>query len=111
MRNLQRTAMIVLGWALLIPGLVFVALPPPFAFGVFMVLPGVAILVAYSKFMRRLVQGVRARYGFVDKGMGAVETHLPAWFRRHLKRTNPAAVARASRARRPAPPDNPEQEA
>ncbi len=100
MRHVERTAMIALGWALLIPGLIFVVLPPPFAFGIFMVIPAVAILVAYSKFMRRLVQAVRARYHTVNVAMHAFEARLPAFLGRSLKRTNPAAIARAVRRRR-----------
>jgi len=100
MQDLRRTALIVLGWALLVPGLILVVLPPPFAFGIFLVLPGVALLVANSKFMRRVVQRVRARHGRIDRAMVAVETRLPDWFHRHLKRTRPGAIARAARRKR-----------
>ncbi|WP_422021106.1 hypothetical protein [Pyruvatibacter mobilis] len=97
MRIITHTFMITLGWLLLIPGLVIVILPPPFAFGVFLVVPGVAILVAHSKFMRRLVQGVRARHTVVDRALGVFESRVPGWLSRSLKRTNPAARFRALR--------------
>ena len=89
--------MITLGWLLLIPGLVFVVLPPPFAFGIFMVLPGIAILVAYSKGMRRLIQAIRARFRPVDGALKAIETRVPDLLGRSLKRTNPSAIGRALR--------------
>lgn len=100
MRSVIRTLMITLGWLLLIPGLVFVVLPPPFAFGIFMVLPGVAILIAYSKGMRRLIQSIRARFSTVDKALKAVETRVPDLLGRSLKRTNPSAIGRALRQKR-----------
>jgi len=100
MRPIAHSLMIVLGWLLLIPGLIFVILPPPFAFGIFMVLPGIAILVGYSKGMRRLVQHVRGRYSIVDRALTAVETRVPDFIGRNLKRTNPAALARALRWRK-----------
>lgn len=100
MRSVTRTLMVILGWALLIPGLVFVALPPPFAFGIFMVLPGVAILVAYSKGMRRLVQRIRARHHLVDTSMSSIETRAPGPLGRSLRRTNPAALIRSIRSKR-----------
>lgn len=89
--------MITLGWLLLIPGLIFVVLPPPFAFGIFMVLPGIAILVAYSKGMRRLIQGIRARFRSVDSALKAIETRVPDLLGSSLKRTNPSAIGRALR--------------
>lgn len=92
--------MITLGWLLLIPGLIFVVLPPPFAFGIFMVLPGIAILVAYSKGMRRLIQGIRARFSVVDTALQAIETRVPDLLGRSLKRTNPSAIGRALRQKR-----------
>jgi len=97
MRTITHTFMIALGWILLIPGLIFVVLPPPFAFGIFMVVPAVAILVAYSKGMRRLVQSIRARHSIVNTSLGAVEDTVPGWVSRSLKRTNPAARIRALR--------------
>lgn len=100
MRNIRRTVMLIIGWALLIPGLVFVVLPPPFAFGAVMVLAGVAILVAHSRFMRRVVQWVRAHFPFVDRAMRVIEQRLPDWVRRQLKRTRPEALRRAFRRRR-----------
>lgn len=100
MRSMTRTFMIILGWLLLVPGLVFVVLPPPFAFGIFLVLPGIAILVAHSRAMRRLVQTVRARYPLVNTSLGAVETRVPDVVGRSLKRTNPSVFARALRWKR-----------
>ena len=102
MSTLHNSAMIALGWALLLPGLIFVVLPPPFAFGAVMVLAGVGILAGYSRFMRRLVQRVRAHWAFADRAMAAIETRLPAWFRRNLRRTNPAALILAMRRKRAA---------
>ncbi len=96
-RSINRILMLILGWLLLIPGLVVVILPPPFAFGIFLVLPGVAILISYSKIMRRLIQKIRARYKFVDTALRAVEQRLPGWISRALKRTNPEAHTRAQR--------------
>ncbi len=89
--------MIILGWLLLIPGLVFVILPPPFAFGIFMVLPGIAILIAHSRAMRRLIQTVRARFPIVNTSLSAVETRVPDLMAKSLKRTNPSVFARALR--------------
>lgn len=100
MRAVTRTLMIALGWILLVPGMVFLILPPPFAFGIFMVLPGIAILVANSKGMRRLVQRIRGRYRMVNISLGAVENRGPGWLTRSLKRTNPAARVRAMKQRR-----------
>lgn len=100
MRSVIRALMLTLGWLLLIPGLVFVVLPPPFAFGIFMVLPGVAILIAYSKGMRRLIQSIRARFNAVDIALKAVETRVPDLLGSSLKRTNLAAIGRALRQKR-----------
>lgn len=92
--------MIGFGWMLLVPGIVLTPLPPPFTFGIFLLVPGLAILIAYSKDMRRLVQALRARWGLLDRVLNAWENRVPGWMGRSLKRTNPGPVRRARFIRR-----------
>jgi len=92
---LFRTLMVALGWCLFVPGLILPPLPPPFAFGLFMMLPGLVILVIYSASVRRNLKRLRKRFHGVNIAVLMIEKRAPAKMKRILRTTRP---------KRPAPP-------
>jgi len=86
---LFRTFMVALGWCLFVPGLVLTPLPPPFAFGLFMMLPGLAILVIYSSAVRRRLKRLRQRFHWLNIAVIIIEKRAPQKFGRILRTTRP----------------------
>jgi len=91
--------MVVIGSVLLVVGTIMTPLPPPFAFGIVLVLIGLAILAAWSKTARRWMQKGRERFPSLSDRLERVSPRLPDGLRRTLKRTSPAPLRRLHRLR------------
>lgn len=91
--------MVIVGSVLLVVGTIMTPLPPPFAFGIVLVLIGLAILAAWSKTARRWMQKGRERFPSVSDRLERVSPRLPDALRRTLKRTSPASLHRLQRFR------------
>jgi|UPI0005EDA16F hypothetical protein len=81
--------MIALGWSLFVPGLVLTPLPPPFAFGLFMMMPGLVILLIYSSSVRRTLRKARRRYHWLNISVIMLEKRAPGKMGRILRTTRP----------------------
>lgn len=99
MRSIRRIGLLVFGWCLVLAGLVVTPLPPPFAFGVVLLVIGLAILSTQSRVVRRAVQRVRHRHPDFSRGIDRAGPRLPSWLRRSIDRTRPAPLARLQRRR------------
>lgn len=95
----KRVSLIILGWVLVIVGGAMTPLPPPFAFGIILLLTGLYLLVWQSKWMRRALQHLRHRY---PETLGWLNRHKrpssPA-LRKLLHWTHPRALIRWERIR------------
>src|SRR5690606_29142263 len=85
--------MVALGWGIFVPGLVLTPLPPPFASGLSMMLPGLVILVIYSPFVRRGLKRLRRRFHWLNMAVLAMEKRAPEKMRRILRTTRPKRSA------------------
>jgi hypothetical protein len=92
---LRKLFFLVLGWFLLIAGLLIMPLPVPIPLiGAVPVLLGCAILTSNSRYFRRALQGLRHRFEFLSRFMERMAVRGPQSVKRMIKRTNPHAFAR-----------------
>ncbi|MBB4212721.1 putative transmembrane protein PGPGW [Rhodothalassium salexigens DSM 2132] len=89
---MKKIAWQIVGYSLLIPGLI--VLPTPIPIGLIMVAVALAILLATSRTIAGLVHRVRRRFPQVDARLADAEPRLPRSLRVPLSRT------RAQRGRR-----------
>ncbi|MDF1687966.1 MAG: hypothetical protein P1U50_14350 [Parvibaculaceae bacterium] len=94
---LGKSLSLLIGWILFVSGLILTPLPPPFAFGLFLLMPGLALLIVHSSYMRRSVRYLRQKYSAVDRAASALEDRVPAQMRRVLKLTRPITSPSPSR--------------
>lgn len=80
---------LIIGWILFVAGLILTPLPPPFAFGLFLLMPGLALLLVHSSYMRRRARSLRQKYSAVDRVVLALEARAPKQMGRVLKLTRP----------------------
>ena len=80
---------LIIGWILFVSGLILTPLPPPFAFGLFLLMPGLALLIVHSSYMRRSVRYLRQQHPDVDRVVLALEARVPKQMSRVLKLTRP----------------------
>lgn len=80
---------LIIGWILFVAGLILTPLPPPFAFGLFLLMPGLALLIVHSSYMRRRARSLRQKYSAVDRVVLALEARVPQQMGRVLKLTRP----------------------
>lgn len=80
---------LIIGWILFVAGLILTPLPPPFAFGLFLLMPGLALLIVHSSYMRRRARSLRQKYSAVDRVVLALEARAPKQMGRVLKLTRP----------------------
>ncbi|MBL1234431.1 MAG: hypothetical protein COB70_002165 [Rhodobiaceae bacterium] len=80
---------LIIGWILFVSGLILTPLPPPFAFGLFLLMPGLALLIVHSSYMRRRARSLRQKYSTVDRVVLALEARAPKQMGRVLKLTRP----------------------
>jgi len=86
---LGKSLSLIIGWVLFVPGLILTPLPPPFAFGLFLLMPGLALLIVHSSYMRRSVRYLRQKHSAVDRVILALEARVPQQMSRVLKLTRP----------------------
>ena len=79
----------IIGWVLFVSGLILTPLPPPLAFGLFLLMPGLALLIVHSSYMRRSMRYLRQKYSAVDRVVLALEAQVPKQMSRVLKLTRP----------------------
>lgn len=89
MKSLLRFAKLGLGWLLLAVGLVFLPLPPPFAFGGVMALAGVVLLVSGSRRCRGWVQRLRGHWPGLSQRLERAGRWLPAPLGWAIRATRP----------------------
>ncbi len=97
---MRKTLFIVGGWILAITGLLllFAPIPVPLA-GAMPLLVGLAILTAQSKSMRRRMQYVRHRVGWLSRAVERFAHRAPGMVKHMVRRTNPLAHVRLARMR------------
>jgi len=86
---LGKSLSLIIGWILFVAGLILTPLPPPFAFGLFLLMPGLALLIVHSSYMRRRARSLRQKYSAVDRVVLALEARAPKQMGRVLKLTRP----------------------
>jgi len=86
---LGKSLSLIIGWILFVAGLILTPLPPPFAFGLFLLMPGLALLLVHSSYMRRRARSLRQKYSAVDRVVLALEARAPKQMGRVLKLTRP----------------------
>ncbi len=96
---MRQTLLVTLGWVLVVLGAIFTPLPPPFAFGGIMLIAGLSILTANSKFVRRWVQTFRYRNRTFSALVDKIDSILPSWIGGVARRTQPEPVRRLRRLR------------
>lgn len=83
---------LIIGWILFVSGLILTPLPPPFAFGIFLLMPGLALLIVHSSYMRRRARHLRQKYSAVNQAVLTLEARVPKQMGRVLKLTRPLAA-------------------
>jgi len=97
---MKRVFYLVLGWLLLIGGIVITPMPIPIPLiGVVPFLLGCAILSQHSKVFRRFLQYMRHRFEWLSRIMEGPAHRMPMMVKHMLRRTNPKAHVRLARIR------------
>jgi hypothetical protein len=97
---MRKVLLLIVGWALLIGGIVITPMPIPIPLiGVVPFLLGCAILSQNSKAFRRFLQYVRHRYEWFSRRMEGVGHRMPGMVKHMIRRTNPIAHVRLARMR------------
>lgn len=97
---MRSTLLISIGWILVIFGAVITPLPPPFAFGLIMVVAGLSILAANSKPARRRIQLLRHQNPSFSELVSRIDAALPNAVAGIEKRTSPVPLERRQRIQR-----------
>lgn len=106
---MRRVIFLTIGWICVVVGAVVAPLPPPFAFGVPLLLFGLYILAVNSKWSRRGMQRLRERYpdisakidGWPESSIPQVRQFVKITAPQSLKRLARLKAFRAARLRRP----------
>jgi uncharacterized membrane protein YbaN (DUF454 family) len=97
---MRRAFYLVLGWTLLIAGVVITPMPIPIPLiGLVPFLLGCAILSQHSKVFRRFLQYLRHRYEWFSSRMEGVGHRMPQMVKHMIRRTSPRAHVRLARLR------------
>lgn len=97
---MKRVFYLVLGWLLLIGGLVITPMPIPIPLiGIVPFLIGCAILSQHSKVFRRFLQYMRHRFEWFSVTIERAAHRAPAMVKHMIRRTNPVAHVRLARMR------------
>lgn len=97
---MRRAFYLVLGWLLLIGGLVITPMPIPIPLiGIVPFLVGCAILSQHSKVFRRFLQYMRHRFEWFSRRIESVAHRMPGIVKHMIRRTNPVAHVRLARKR------------
>ena len=90
--------MLALGWVLTIVGIVVMPMPIPIPLiGALPLMAGLAILIHYSRSMRRMVQRVRHRVRWISYMLEHFARRAPKKIGRILHRSHPAPIERRAR--------------
>jgi len=97
---MRRYVLLSAGWVLAVAGalLMFVPLPIPLI-GIMPLLIGLALLTANSKGIRRRLQYVRHRVGWLSRAFDNFAHRAPGVVKHMIRRTNPLAHVRLARMR------------
>ncbi|HSC60958.1 MAG TPA: PGPGW domain-containing protein [Rhizomicrobium sp.] len=97
---MKRAFYLVIGWLLLIGGLVITPMPIPIPLiGVVPFLLGCAILSQHSKVFRRFLQYMRHRFEWFSKTIEGPAHRMPMIVKHMIRRTSPKAHVRLARMR------------
>ena len=95
---LRKYFMLTLGWILTIVGIVVMPMPIPIPLiGALPLMAGLAILIHYSRNMRRFVQRVRHRVRWISYMLEHFARRAPKKIGRILHRSHPAPIERHAR--------------
>jgi uncharacterized membrane protein YbaN (DUF454 family) len=99
-RHMKRAFYLVIGWLLLIGGIIITPMPIPIPLiGVVPFLVGCAILSKHSKVFRRFLQYMRHRFEWFSKTIESTAHRMPLMVKHMIHRTNPKAHVRRLRMR------------
>jgi len=97
---MRRLILLTIGWVLTAAGVIVTPLPPPFAFGIFLLAAGLVILTANSKTVRRGVQYVRHHNDWFSRALERLHhPSSPHPVKHMVHRTRPHALHRHKRRR------------
>ena len=104
--SLRKYFMLTLGWVLTLVGIVVTPMPIPIPLiGILPFTAGLAILIHYSRTMRRVIQRVRHRVRWISYMLEHFAHRLPKKIARILHRSHPAPIVRHERLQSRAPSD------
>jgi hypothetical protein len=90
--------MLALGWVLLVVGTVVTPMPIPIPLiGILPMMAGLALLIHYSRSMRRIIQRVRHRVRWISYMLEHFAHRAPKKIARILHRSHPAPIERHAR--------------
>jgi len=106
--NLRKYFMLTVGWILTLVGIVVTPMPIPIPLiGLLPLMAGLAILIHYSRTMRRVIQRVRHRVRWISYMLEHFAHRLPKKIAAILARSHPRSIERHARFRS-RPPADPE---
>jgi uncharacterized membrane protein YbaN (DUF454 family) len=98
---MKRAFYLVVGWLLLIGGLIITPMPIPIPLiGVVPFLLGCAILSQHSKVFRRFLQYTRHRFEWFSRSIENTAHRMPQMVKQMIHRTSPKAHDRRNRMRK-----------
>ena len=96
--DLRKYFMLTVGWVLTLVGIVVTPMPIPIPLiGLLPLMAGLAILIHYSRNMRRVIQRVRHRVRWISYMLEHFAHREPRKIARILHRSHPKAIERRSR--------------
>jgi len=94
----QKTFWLVIGWVLVIAGVVLLPAPIPVPLvGMMPLLSGLAILTTHSKSMRRRLQYIRHKFDWLSRLFDRFAHRVPLMVKSMIHRTRPHALHRHAR--------------
>jgi uncharacterized membrane protein YbaN (DUF454 family) len=97
---MRRIVYLIVGWVLLIFGMLITPAPIPIPLiGIVPFLIGAAILSQHSKVFRRFLQYLRHRFQWFSRTIEGPAHRMPAMVKHMIRRTNPLAHVRLARMR------------
>jgi hypothetical protein len=104
---LKKFFMLALGWVLTLVGIVVTPMPIPIPLiGILPFMAGLAILIHYSRTMRRVIQRVRHRVRWLSYMLEHFAHRAPTKIARILHRSHPRSIERHERLQARAPTDS-----
>ena len=104
--NLRKYFMLTVGWILTLVGIVVTPMPIPIPLiGLLPLMAGLAILINYSRTMRRIIQRVRHRVRWLSYMLEHFAHRAPKKIRAILARSHPRSIERRARIQSRPPSD------